>query len=287
MNEPASTTRAIVEGIATRWMILRIALAERLAYRGDFVLGTLMRFLPIITQIFLWWAIFQSINPDDPNAGRLAGYSFHDMVAYYLLTMLGRAFSSMPGLSSSISAKVRDGEIKKFLVQPVDLISFLFWSRVAHKIAYYTVATIPFALVFYLCRGFFTSGLPDACTAMAFAASLVLSFALGFYLEACIGLIGFWMLEISSLLFVYMLFQFFLSGHMFPLDILPEPWFSLVNYLPIKYLAYFPAAVFLGKVQGIPLVIDLVVLAAWTAFFMVAARILYRRGINRYSGFGG
>ncbi|MBU6174146.1 MAG: ABC-2 family transporter protein, partial [Planctomycetes bacterium] len=126
--------------------MLKTALAERMAYRGDFALGTLMRFLPIITQIFLWWAIFQSLDPVDPHAARINGYSFRDMVAYYLLTMLGRAFSSMPGLSSSIALKIRDGEIKKFLVQPVDLLSFLFWSRVAHKIAYYTIATLPFAL---------------------------------------------------------------------------------------------------------------------------------------------
>jgi ABC-2 type transport system permease protein len=275
------------EGVVTRWMILRIALAERLAYRGDFVLGTLMRFLPIITQIFLWWAIFQSINPADPYDAKLKGYSFPDMVAYYLLTMVGRAFSSMPGLSSSIAVNIRDGEIKKFLVQPVDMISFLFWSRVAHKIAYYTVALVPFALVFFLCRGFFPNGLPDTWTMIAFVLSLLLSFSLGFYLEACIGLVGFWMLEVSSLLFVYMLFQFFLSGHMFPLDIFPEPWYSLINYLPIKYLAYFPAAVFLGKVQGTQLVIDMVMLGVWTIFFMVLSRVLYRAGLRRYSGFGG
>ena len=200
---------------------------------------------------------------------------------------LTRAFSSMPGLSSSIGTKIRDGEIKKFLVQPIDLITFLFWSRVAHKIAYYTVATIPFALVFYLCRSYFTLGWPDPWTFAAFVASLFLSFALGFYLEACIGLIGFWMLEVSSLLFVYMLFQFFLSGHMFPLDIMPEPFLSLVGFLPIKYLAYFPAAVFLGKVQGTQLAIDLGMLVAWTVFFFVSSQVIYRRGLKRYSGFGG
>ena len=271
----------------TRWMIFRIALSERLAYRGDFVLGTLMRFLPVITQIFLWWAIYQSISPEDPNAGRISGYSFQDMVAYYLLTMVGRAFSSMPGLSSSISVKIRDGEIKKFLVQPVDLVTFLYWSRVAHKVAYYTISTLPFALVFFLCRSYFTLGWPDALTMIAFIASLFLSFALGFYLEACIGLVGFWMLEVSSLLFVYMLFQFFLSGHMFPLDILPEPFLSIVSFLPIKYLAYFPAAVFLGKIHGTQLAIDMGMLIAWTVFFFFMSQVIYRRGLRRYSGYGG
>ena len=45
--------------VVSWWTILRIALEERLVYRGDFALGTLMRFLPIVTQIFLWYAIFR------------------------------------------------------------------------------------------------------------------------------------------------------------------------------------------------------------------------------------
>jgi len=32
------------------WTILRISFEERLVYPGDFALGTLMRFLPIVTQ---------------------------------------------------------------------------------------------------------------------------------------------------------------------------------------------------------------------------------------------
>ena len=273
--------------LRTRWMITKTALAERLAYRGDFALGTLMRFLPIITQIFLWWAVFQSLSHSNPESARISGYSFQDMVAYYLLTMLGRAFSSMPGLSSSIAKTIRDGEIKRYLVQPIELLSFLFWSRVAHKIAYYMVAIVPFAIVFFLCRTYFTTPWLDPGTFACFIISLLLSFCLGFYLECCLGLIGFWMLEVSSLLFVYMLMQFFLSGHMFPLDLLPEPFSTLVGYLPIKYLAYFPAAVFLGKVTGAALAIDMVMLVVWTAVFYVASRIMYRRGLERYSGFGG
>jgi ABC-2 type transport system permease protein len=271
----------------TRGIILKTALAERLAYRGDFALGTLMRFLPIITQIFLWWAIFQSLSPSAPYSASISGYSFHDMVAYYLLTMLGRAFSSMPGLSSQIAKTIRDGEIKRYLVQPIDFLSFLFWSRVAHKIAYYSVAFGPFLLVFFLCRGYFSAGWPDPATLGCFLLSLLLSFTLGFYLETCLGLVGFWMLEVSSLLFVYMLLQFFLSGHMFPLDLLPEPFQTIVNYLPIKYLAYFPAAVFLGKVQGTALLWDMILLLFWIALFYALSRWAYAKGLQRYSGFGG
>ncbi len=267
----------------TWWTILRISLEERLVYRGDFALGTLMRFLPIITQIFLWWAIFEAMEPTDDG---IKGYQYTDFVAYYLLTMLSRAFSSMPGLASGIALQVRNGEIKKFLIQPIDLLGFLLLSRIAHKLAYYSVAIAPFAFVFFLCRSYFP-GWPPASTMFAYVASLIMGFVLGYFLEASIGLVSFWFLEVSSLLFVYMLFSFFLSGHMFPLDMLPEPWNSIVEWLPLRYLAYFPAAVFLGKVQGADLVRGLIIEAAWIVFFIGLSRWMLARGLKRYSGFGG
>jgi ABC-2 type transport system permease protein len=259
---------------ATWWTILRICLEERLVYRGDFALGTLMRFLPIVTQIFLWYAIFQA-RGNEP----LAQYTYQQFVAYYLLTMVSRAFSSMPGLSSGISRQIRQGEIKKYLIQPVDLLGFLLLSRIAHKIAYYSVAIGPFALVFFLCRSYFYDLPPEAAThsvtaAIAFAITLIMAFVLGFYLESSLGLVGFWWLEIGSLLFVYMLFSFFLSGHMFPLDMLPEPWHTAVEILPFQYLAYFPAAVFLGKVTGPDLIRHMAIETAWVVFFIVLSRVL-------------
>jgi len=100
-------------------------------------------------------------------------------------------------------------------------------------------------------------------------------------------MIGFWWLEVSSLLFVYMLFNFFFSGHMFPIDMLPGFWGTLVRVIPLQYLAYFPAAVFLGKVQGAELVWGLLGQLGWVVFFMIVCRLMFHLGVKRYSGFGG
>ena len=271
----------------TAWTILRISIEERLVYRGDFALGTLMRFLPIVTQVFLWGAVFSAIRASGDGETRIVGYSYHDFIAYYLLTMVSRAFSSMPGLASGIARDIRDGTVKKYLIQPIDLIEFLLLYRVAHKLIYYTVALLPFGLVFFLCRGFFPDQPPDLTTILAYVASLLMAFLLGFFLEATIGMIGFWFLEVSSLLFVYMLFNFFFSGHMFPIDMLPGAWGTMVRIIPLQYLAYFPAAVFLGKVTGPDLVWGLAIQLFWVVFFIVASRTAFRYGVKRYSGFGG
>ena len=137
MNSLADRPVRPFAGLRTWWTMLSISLEERLAYRGDFVLGTLLRFLPIVTQVFLWTAVFSATNRGD-----IAGYSRNDIVAYYLLTMVTRAFSSMPGLAGGIARSVRDGSIKKYLVQPVDYISFLLAARVAHKLVYLSLIHI-------------------------------------------------------------------------------------------------------------------------------------------------
>jgi ABC-2 type transport system permease protein len=265
------------------WIILKTCVEERFFYRGDFAFATLVRFLPIVTQIFLWGAIYQAGTSSERPT--MNGYTYPDMVAYYLLAMVARAFSSMPGLASGIARDVRDGSIKKYLTQPVDMLGYLFWHRVAHKLVYYFVATGPFALVFYLCRDYFP-GTPDLYTATAFAASLVMGFLIGFLLESLIGLISFWFLEVSSLLFIYMMINYFLSGHMIPLDWLGElgEWFL---YLPFKFLAYFPAAILLGKVPISQIPRELGIEFCWVIALLLANRVAFSRGVRRYGAFGG
>ena len=176
--------------------------------------------------------------------------------------------------------------MKRYLIQPIDMIGSLFLYRVAHKITYIVMSFIPYALLFFVCRSFFDS-FPDVLTLGAFAVSLVLSFLVGFFFEASVGMVGFWFLEVTSLLYIVMTLNFFISGHMLPLDLLPEPWVTLLKALPFQYMAYFPAVVFLGKVKGIALLFYLLGELFWALFFMALARGLYRMGLRRYSAFGG
>ncbi|MGQ0635173.1 MAG: ABC transporter permease [Planctomycetaceae bacterium] len=273
------------------WLVLKTCISERLTYRADFAFGTLVRFLPIITQVFLWGAVYGG----DPEK-ELNGYSYTNMVAYALLVMVGRAFSSMPGLAAGIASDVRDGTIKKFLTQPVDMLTWLFLARVAHKLVYYSIAAGPFALVFFLGRGFFDRT-PDATTAASFCFALVLAFLIGFLLECLIGFLSFWFLEVSSLVFVFMMLTYFFSGHMVPLDWLSglfrgwpaaqQVFERAMAWLPFQHLAYVPAAIMLGKLQGAARFWALVAGAAWVAILYAANRYMFARGVRRYSAFGG
>jgi ABC-2 type transport system permease protein len=58
-------------------------------------------------------------------------------------------------------------------------------------------------------------------------------------------------------------------------------------YLPFPYLAYFPASLMLGKHAGPEMWTYLAVGSAWVGLLFAANRIVFARGLRRYSAFGG
>jgi ABC-2 type transport system permease protein len=264
--------------------IFRVSLTERFAYRGDFFFGTFLRFLPMVTTILLWTAVFEGARASGRT--ELAGFRHREMIAYLLLVHISRMFSSMPGLAAGIARDIREGGLKKYLIQPLNLIGYLLSYRAAHKAAYIATSALPYAVLFAACHSFF-DGWPDAVTLAAYAASLLLGFVIGFAFEACVGMIGFWLLEVSSVLYIVMTLNYFISGHMFPIDVLGEPWSTILKLLPTQYTAYFPATVFLGKTAGADLVRGLLFGLAWAVALLVLAGTLYRAGLRRYSAYGG
>lgn len=271
--------------------IFRASLVERMTYRADFLFGTLLRFLPMLTTILLWQAIYAGAKPEPASIGgpkKLENFRFEEMIAYLLMVNISRMFSSMPGLAGGIARDIREGTIKKYLLQPLDMIGYLVSYRIAHKVSYIVASALPYALLFFLCRRYFYGQVPTELTVwLGFLASLVMAFVVGFYFETTVGMVGFWFLEVTSILYIVMTLNFFVSGHMFPLDLLPRPWSTILLWLPFQYLAYFPAVVFLGKVRGMDMVYRLGLQFVWCVFFIVLSRYLYRRGLRRYSAFGG
>jgi ABC-2 type transport system permease protein len=261
--------------------LFRVSLVERMTYRGDFFLATILRFLPVMTTILLWEAVYAGSGQDE-----LAGFTRRQMIAYLLLIHISRMFSSMPGLAGGISRDIRDGSLKKYLVQPLDMIGYLLSYRAAHKTAYIATSSLPYAILFLVCASYF-DGFPDPLTFVGYLAALLLGFLIGFFFEACLGMAGFWLLEVTSLLWIVTTLNYFISGQMMPIDLLPDFWASLLKALPFQYLAYFPAMIFLGKVQGTALMQGLLIELAWAVALVFLTRWLYQRGLRRYSAYGG
>lgn len=277
-----------MDSVRKYYKILRISLVERLVYRADFFFTTFFRFLPLITTFLLWEAIYVGANTEKTPDFQIATFTQDKMIAYLLLVQISRMFSSMPGLSTGIAREIRDGNLKKYLLQPIDMLWYLISFRGAHKIAYIATTALPYALLFFIFHKSF-DGVPGPLTWLAYLVSLLLAFAIGFFFEACIGIAGFWFMEVTSLMYIINIFTFFVSGQMFPLELLSQyPYVTeVLTFLPFQYLAYFPAMVFLEKKVGVELLVGLAIEAGWAIALLLLSRLMYRLGLKHYSAFGG
>jgi ABC-2 type transport system permease protein len=261
--------------------VFKVALADRFVYRADFFISTFLRFTPIITTVALWQAVYLGADRD-----RIGDLTYGEMVSYYLVVMISRAFGSMPGLASTIAGDVREGDLRKFIIQPVNYLVYHLVLRLAHKSVYITMATVPYALVFWWCRDYLP-GWPPVSLWPACLASLVLSFLLGYLINAAVGLLSFWFMEVTSFLFIFMVSQYFLSGHQFPLTMLPDGLRRAITYLPFAYETFYPVMLLLGKYDQAGATRIIVGQCAWIAVLTVLVTVGWKRGLRRYAAFGG
>jgi len=263
------------------WCVFRIALADRFVYRADFFVATFLRFTPIITTIALWSAVYA--GGDRKLIGNL---TYGEMVSYYLVVMIARAFGSMPGLAGGLGHDIRGGELRRFIIQPVNYIVYHLHLRMAHKAVYFVMAAFPYALVFWWCRDYLP-GWPAADHWLPSVLTLLLAFFLGFLINMAMGLLSFWFLEVTSFLFIFMVSQYFLSGHQFPLTMLPDWLAPLVTILPFAYETFHPVMIVLGKCDTAEAWRIIGVQCVWIAVLSAVVAFGWKRGLRRYTAFGG
>ena len=107
-----------------------------------------------------------------------------------------------------------------------------------------------------------------------------------FFIAYTLAMLAFWLLEISTVVFIVMSFEYFLSGQIFPLDMLP-PWLaSAIKWSPFPYELYFPVQIFMQRVSGPALWEGLAIQAAWVLIMYALATTLWRAGLRKYQAVG-
>jgi len=259
-----------------------IGLQNNLQYRFNFLTRTLFSFIPLFAMLSLWRTIYAG----DERAGEHNGFTREQMICYYLLVAVVDVFTAVNEDDWQIAADIREGNISQFLLKPVDYL----WYRLAlffsGRIAFVAMAAVPLAVFIFCYRQYFLLP-PDAGTFGLFLVSLVLTALLQFFISFGMAMLAFWLLEISTFIFILFAFEYLASGHLFPLDILPAGVKHLLYLTPFPYQLYFPIQVYMGKVAGAGLWSGLATQGFWVLAAYGFARLMWRRGVRHYAAFGG
>jgi ABC-2 type transport system permease protein len=257
--------------------VVGIGLQSNLQYRFNFLTRTLFSFIPLFAMISLWQTI---------GGAQKSGWTKPEIIFYYILVAVVDVFTAVNEDDWQIAADIRDGNISQFLLKPMDYLWYRLCLFFSGRLAFIAVAAIPLAVFIFCFRQYFLLP-PDAGTFAVFLVSLVFTALLQFFISFAMAMLAFWLLEISTFIFILFAFEYLASGHMFPLDVLPSGVKQILFLTPFPYQLYFPIQIYLGKISGAAMWQGLAVQILWVLAAYGFARFMWRRGIRKYAAFGG
>jgi len=264
------------------WHVLKVGLQNNLAYRFNFLARTLFGLIPLTAMLMLWRTIYAGKGPDS----LVGSYSLAEMISYYLAVTVVNALTMVSEDDWQIAADIRDGNINHFLAKPMDYLGYRLSLFCAGRLIYVAVAALPLAGFIFLLRDHVR--LPaDGATLGWFALAVVLTALLQFFISYALAMLAFWVLEVSTFIFIVYAFEYLASGHLFPLDILPAGLQRVLALTPFPYELYFPVSIYMGKTAGAQLLQGLALQLFWVLAAYALARLAWRRGIRHYTAAGG
>lgn len=260
--------------------VFDIGLQNTFVYRWNFLIRSLFGLVPLAGTVFLWRAIFAGAEET------VGGYDYHGMIWYFLLVILVDNLVTPTEDEWQIAADIREGQISAFLTKPLNYLGYRVALFCSYRLVYTLVTALPLAAAVFWLRGVVV--LPQSIlTWPLFFLSVTMAAAISFLIAYTLALCAFWILEISTIVFILFSFEYFLSGQTFPIDIMP-PWIQeILRWLPFPYELFFPVQIFLERVQGVALWSGLAIQAGWVAVLFAAAQAVWRRGIRHYQAVGG
>jgi len=259
--------------------IFSIGLQNTFVYRWNFLLRSLFALIPLFGTVFVWRAIYGD------TSGEIAGYNFGEMVFYFLVVLLVDNLITPTEDEWQIAAEIREGQLSSFLLKPFDFLAYRSCIFIGSRLLYTAVTLLPVVGVFWWYREYLQWP-AHASTWAWFLISLVMAGAIQFLIAYSLAMLAFWILEISTVVFILYSFEYFLSGKLFPLDTVPGVAGTILRLLPFPYELYFPVAVLMEKIQGPQLWSGLAIQSVWVLLCFALARGLWAAGIRRYEAVG-
>lgn len=262
--------------------VFTVGLQSALVYRWNFFLRGSFSLVHLCLIFILWGAAFSGV-------AQMGGFDLRQTLTYFIVVLALQFMIGAFNEDFQISEEIRNGLINQFLLKPVNYFGYrlsLFTSArlISGGLIFVPLLLVSPWLIEHLTFPHEPWRIPAALAAMALAA--VLQFTIAF----CFGLLAFWFLEIQGFVILSYAMETFLSGAMFPLDLLNRwPWaFALTQYLPFPYQMYFPAAILTGRIDsGADIARGLVIQLFWVLVAAGFARLLWARGLRRHTAVGG
>jgi ABC-2 type transport system permease protein len=255
--------------------LLRIGLAEAVAYRAEFVVWLLSTNMPLV-MLALWSAVAR-----DGPVGR---FGQKDFTAYFLAALVVRLMTGA-WVIWELTYEIRQGTLANRLLRPI------------HPLVVYAcenVAAMPLRLVLSLPVAvtlLFTVGgdrvTRDPLLLALFPVTVVGAWLITFLAMSIVGALAFYVDSAGSIFELWMGLFGVLSGYLVPLELFPGWVTALARFLPFRYMLAFPVEMVIGMEPRARALQELGVQWLFVAALGAGAAGTWRLGLRRFAAFGG
>lgn len=257
-----------------------LGLQSSMEYRANFALSLISSIFPMIMQIFLWTAIFFNSKEQE-----ILGYDYMQMISYIVIASIINKLVST-GFEWDIAEDIKNGGLNKFITRPVGYFSYRIFSFLGSKVMQLAVVSVILTIILTVINSKFSLGITPERIAL-FLISIPLALLINTFICIISSSTAFWMTESwAAFIFMNLLVQFS-SGGLFPVDILGKGFMKLLDFLPFKYIVYFPTNIINGKLPIQEIFTGIIMQCLWIAIMFILAKISWKIGMKKYIAVGG
>lgn len=262
------------------WSVFKISFQQEFAYRVSFVMWRIRNVLQIFLVFFLWSTLY--VNPDQ----ELFGYSKERMLTYVFGLLIVKAFV-LSSRTVDVAGEISRGDLSNYLVKPINYFHYWLTRDLSSKALNLSFAAVEVVVLYILLKPpFFIQ--TDIVFLFAFAVSVCLAIYLYFLITFIISSIPFWIPEAAwgaHFLFTVVMMEF-LTGALFPLDILPESFLKILNLTPFPYLVFYPLKIYLGEAETGMIFYGVFISLIWVIILRFVLAKVWSKGMKAYQAYG-
>jgi ABC-2 type transport system permease protein len=255
--------------------VAKIAITYRMAYISRILGPLLFDGLFLAFYIILWKALYA-------GKSNLAGYSFSSVVLYYVLDTVLKELFKGNGITNVYSIDIKDGLLSNSLVKPISYNGYTLLILAIYNFFRFLTPALVFVILTVKIPGFATT----TDRIFPFVLSVICSMLLSYLFAAILGSIAFWTVNTWGVVVVVNRVTSILKGSLVPLEFLPATLLVINNFLPFRYMNYSPIAIYLGKLSGNAIYLELFYQLIWLITLFWVYKFLWSKGVKNYESTG-
>ena len=262
------------------WEIVKYQIKEFIQYKASFAITIIIQPIMILINIALFTSIY-AFN----GTSQIEGYNLSQMIWYFnginFVTTIIFNFTDL-----RLCQKILSGDLVMDLLRPISILKYELAYSIGLRLTALMVELTPSIVVYSLI--YFPSFM-TLFSILRFALTVFLAFFILYFINFLIGLSAFIFKNNGAMTSIKVLLISLLGGGAIPLDFYPKAVGSVLDFLPFKYIYYWPTQFLLNmkETQDIRVLVKVCLIQfLWIAVLYFVTKLLWKKSVQRFCAVG-